>query len=54
MFGTAETGRDPNEEMRRLINAGHDRDETLARKIGKNEKQFQLYAPMALAGKMTI
>jgi hypothetical protein len=43
-----------NEEMRKLINAGHDRYETLNRKIGKETKRFQLYAPMALAGKMTI
>ena len=54
VFGTAETGRIRNEEMRRLINAGHDRNEKLARKIGKKIKRFQLYTPMALAGKMAI
>ena len=47
-------GRIRNEEMRRLINAGHDRNEKLTRKIGKKTKQFQLYTPMALAGKMAI
>ena len=31
--------------MRRLINAGHDRNETVARKIGKRSKRFQLYTP---------
>ena len=36
VFGSAETGRIRNEEMRRLINAGHDRNEKLARKMGKN------------------
>jgi hypothetical protein len=40
--------------MRRLINAGHDRSETVARKIGKQTKRFQLYSPMALAGKMAV
>ena len=53
VFGTAETGRIRNEEMRRLINAGHDRNEKVARKIGKEVKLFQLYSPMALAGKMS-
>jgi hypothetical protein len=43
-----------NEEMRKLINAGHDRHETLTRKIGKGEKEFRLFAPMALAGMMGI
>ena len=54
VFGSAETGRIRNEEMRRLINAGHDRNEKLARKMGKNVKLFRLYTPMALAGKMSI
>jgi hypothetical protein len=54
VFGTAEKGQIRNEQMRRLINAGHDRSETLERKIGKETKQFQLYSPMALAGKMTV
>ena len=54
VFGTAEEGRRQNEEMRRLINAGHGRDETVSRKIGKKTKRFQMYSPMALAGKMTI
>ena len=54
MFGTAEKGRIRNEQMRRLINAGHDRSETVERKIGKRTKQFQLYSPMALAGKMAV
>ena len=54
VFGTAEEGRIRNEEMRRLINAGHDRSETVARKIGKKTKRFQVYSPMALAGKMAV
>ena len=54
VFGSAETGRIRNEEMRRLINAGHDRNEKLARKMGKHVKLFGLYTPMALAGKMSI
>ena len=54
VFGSAETGRIRNEEMRRLINAGHDRNEKLARKMGKQVKLFRLYTPMALAGKMSI
>ena len=54
VFGSAETGRIRNEEMRRLINAGHDRNEKLARKMGKQVKLFGLYTPMALAGKMSI
>ena len=54
VFGTAENGRIRNEEMRRLINAGHDRNETVSRKIGKRTKRFQLYSPMALAGKMAV
>ena len=54
VFGSAETGRIRNEEMRRLINAGHDRNEKLARKMGKKVKLFRLYTPMALAGKMSI
>ncbi|ORV86051.1 hypothetical protein AWC08_25140 [Mycobacterium gordonae] len=54
VFGSAETGRIRNEEMRRLINAGHDRNEKLARKVGKKVKEFRLYTPMALAGKMSI
>ena len=54
VFGTAEEGRIRNEEMRRLINAGHDRHETLVRKMGKQTKRFQLYSPMALAGKMAV
>ena len=53
VFGSAETGRIRNEEMRRLINAGHDRNEKLARKMGKKVKLFRLYTPMALAGKMS-
>ncbi len=54
VFGTAETGRRQNEDMRRLINAGHDRSERVARKIGKTTKRFQVFSPMALAGKMTV
>ena len=54
MFGTAEEGRVRNEEMRSLINAGHDRNETVGRKIGKKTKRFQVYSPMALAGKMAV
>ena len=54
VFGTAETGRRRNEDMRRLINAGHDRSERVARKIGKTTKRFQVFSPMALAGKMTV
>ena len=54
VFGSAETGRIRNEEMRRLINAGHDRNEKLARKMGKHVKLFRLYTPMALAGKMSV
>ena len=54
VFGNIPTGPRSNEEMRKLINAGHDREETLTRKIGKSEKEFQLYAPMALAGKMPL
>ena len=55
VFGTAENGnRKHNEDMRRLINAGHDRSERVARKIGKTTKRFQLFSPMALAGKMAI
>ena len=54
VFGTAENGRLRNEEMRRLINAGHDRNETVSRKIGNQTKRFQLYSPMALAGKMNV
>ncbi len=54
VFGTAEDGRIRNEELRRLINAGHDRHERVVRKIGKHTKRFQLYSPMALAGKMAI
>ncbi|WP_310773598.1 DUF3631 domain-containing protein [Mycobacterium sp. Z3061] len=53
VFGSAETGRIRNEEMRRQINAGHDRNETVARKMGKSVKEFRLYTPMALAGKMS-
>ena len=52
VFGTAEEGKIRNEEMRRLINGGHDRSERLIRKIGKNTKEFELFSPMALAGKM--
>jgi hypothetical protein len=54
VFGSADTGRIRNEEMRRLINAGHDRNEKLARKMGKKVKLFRLYTPTALAGKMSI
>jgi hypothetical protein len=55
VFGTAENGnRKQNEDMRRLINAGHDRSERVARKIGKTTKRFQVFSPMALAGKMAI
>jgi hypothetical protein len=54
VFGNFETGRRINEDMRRLINMGHDRHEKLVRKIGKEVKRFQLYAPMALAGKMGV
>ena len=54
VFGTAEEGKIRNEEMRRLINAGHDRSETVARKIGKKTKRFQVFTPMALAGKMAV
>lgn len=54
VFGTAEEGKIRNEEMRRLINAGHDRSETVARKIGKKTKRFQVFSPMALAGKMAV
>ena len=54
VFGNIVTGRRTNEEIRKLINAGHDRQETLTRQIGKSEKEFQLYAPMALAGKMPL
>ena len=43
VFGSAETGRIRNEEMRRLINAGHDRNEKLARKMGKRVKLFRLF-----------
>ena len=39
------TGRIRNEEMRRLINAGHDRNEKLARKMGKKVKRFQAVHP---------
>jgi hypothetical protein len=53
VFG-GEDGRIRNEEMRRLINAGHDRNETVSRKIGKRTKRFSLFTPMALAGKMSI
>lgn len=53
-FGSADTGRIRDEPLRRLINAGHDRNEKVARKIGKHVKLFRLYAPMALAGKMSI
>jgi hypothetical protein len=55
VFGTAENGtRKQNEDMRRLINAGHDRSERVARKIGKTTKRFQVFSPMALAGKMAV
>ena len=54
VFGTAEGGRIRNEDMRRLINGGHDRNETVSRKIGKKTKRFPLFAAMALAGKMTV
>ena len=54
VFGTAEEGKIRNEEMRRLINAGHDRSETVARKMGKKTKRFQVFSPMALAGKMSV
>ncbi|MGB9226710.1 DUF3631 domain-containing protein, partial [Mycobacterium sp.] len=54
VFGTAEEGKIRNEEMRRLINAGHDRSETVARKMGKKTKRFQVFSPMALAGKMAV
>ncbi|BCP12376.1 hypothetical protein MINTM020_44740 [Mycobacterium paraintracellulare] len=55
VFGTAESGnRKQNEDMRRLINAGHDRSERVIRKIGKSTKRFQVFSPMALAGKMAI
>jgi hypothetical protein len=53
VFGGADTGRLRNEPMRRMINAGHDRSERVSRKIGKETKRFALYAPMALAGKMS-
>lgn len=55
VFGTADGGgRTRNEDMRRLINGGHDRNETVSRKIGKRTKRFQIFAAMALAGKMTV
>ncbi|MCX5044036.1 DUF3631 domain-containing protein [Aldersonia sp. NBC_00410] len=54
VFGTAEEGKIRNEDMRRLINAGHDRSETVARKMGQKTKRFQVYSPVALAGKMAV
>jgi hypothetical protein len=54
VFGTTEERKVRNEEMRKLINAGHDRNATVGRKVGRETKSFQLYTPMALAGKMSV
>lgn len=54
VFGSAEAGRIRNEPIRQLINAGHSRNGAISRKHGKKNKRFSLYAPLAMAGKMTV
>ena len=55
VFGSAETGRRQNEDHsptdQRRARPPASR---VMRKMGKHTRQFQTYAPMALAGKMTI
>ena len=53
VFGS-EGRRRLNERMRSEINAGHGRGENIALQVGGKVKEFELYAPMALAGKMGI
>lgn len=52
VFGEGKTR--GSEDMRRLINAGHGRNEKVMRKINNKVKPFPVYGAMALAGKMSI